>query len=67
MDNEGRIYISEWGGDGVYRYDKDFIEKPVLFSSGHNDPADIYIDKVNNVLVVPNFSSNTVDFIPINK
>ena len=27
MDNEGRIYISEWGGDGVYRYDKDFIEK----------------------------------------
>jgi sugar lactone lactonase YvrE len=67
MDNEGRIYISEWGGDGVYRYDKDFIEKPVLFSSGHNDPADIYIDKVNNVLVVPNFSSNTLEFIPINK
>ena len=67
MDNEGRIYISEWGGDGVYRYDKGFIGKPVLFSSGHNDPADIYIDKVNNVLVVPNFSSNTVDFIPINK
>ena len=67
MDNEGRIYISKWGGDGVYRYDKDFIEKPALFSSRHNDPADIYIDKVNNVLVVPNFSSNTVDFIPINK
>jgi sugar lactone lactonase YvrE len=67
MDNKGRIYISEWGGDAVYRYDKEFKEKPALFSSGHNDPADIYIDKINNVLVVPNFGSNTVEFIPINK
>jgi len=67
MDNEGRFYISEWGGDAVYSFDKNFEEGPVLFSKDHNDPADIYIDKINNVLVVPNFSSNTVDFIPINK
>ena len=64
-DNEGRIYISEWNSDAVYRYDKNFKEKPALFYNGLDDPADIYIDKINNVLVVPNFSSNTVEFIPI--
>ncbi|MFC2083709.1 SMP-30/gluconolactonase/LRE family protein [Bacteroidota bacterium] len=66
MDNEGRIYVSEWGGDAVYRIDKNIKGRPSLFSKEHNDPADIYIDKTNNILVVPNFSSNTVDFIPIN-
>ena len=65
MDNKGRIYISEWNSDAIYRYDKDFKEKPELFYSGLDDPADIYVDKINNVLVVPNFSSNTLDFIQL--
>jgi sugar lactone lactonase YvrE len=66
MDKEGDFYISEWEGDSIYRLDKNFTEKPVIFSSGHNDPADIYFDVVNNILVVPNFGSNTMDFIPMN-
>jgi len=66
-DNAGRFYVSEWGSEGVYRYDKNFKGKPELFSKRHTDPADIYIDKLNNVLVVPNFSTNSVDFIKINK
>jgi len=65
MDKKGRIYISEWGSDGIYRFDKNFKVESVLFSSGHTDPADIYIDKINNVLVVPNFSSNAIDFIQL--
>jgi len=64
-DNEGRFYVSEWGSEGVYRFDKNFTEKPKLFSNKHTDPADIYVDKINNVLVVPNFSKNSVDFIQI--
>ncbi|MGD8306181.1 MAG: hypothetical protein PVF17_05975 [Ignavibacteria bacterium] len=65
IDNEGRIYISEWGCDAVYRYEKNFKGDPIIFSRNHDDPADIYVDKFNSVLVVPNFSSNTLDIIPI--
>ena len=65
VDNKGRFYVSEWGGEGVYRFDKEFKDEPVLISNGHNDPADIYIDKVNHMLVVPNFSSNSVDDIKL--
>ena len=64
-DDSGNYYISEWFTDNIYRYDNNFSYPPELFSSGHNDPADIYYDKINNLLSVPNFSSNTVDFIQI--
>ena len=66
MDQTGRIYISEWTNDKIYTYDGDFNNPPVIFSNGHNDPADIYYDEINNLIAVPNFSANTVDFIPIN-
>jgi sugar lactone lactonase YvrE len=65
VDREGNYYLSEWEGDNIYRLDKNLSAKPEIYSSGHNDPADIYFDRVNNILVVPNFGSNTVDFIPI--
>lgn len=64
-DREGNYYISEWEGDKIYKLDKNFTTSPIQFSSGHNDPADIYFDRVNNILVVPNFGSNTIDFIPL--
>lgn len=66
MDGEGNIYISEWEGDNIYMFSKDLIESPVIYSYGHNDPADIYFDEINSLLVIPNFGSNTIDFIPIN-
>lgn len=66
MDDEGNIYISEWEGDNIYKFSKDLNELPVIYSSGHNDPADIYLDEINGLLVIPNFGSNSIDFIPIN-
>jgi DNA-binding beta-propeller fold protein YncE len=63
VDKEGNFYISEWEGDNIYKLDKDLTEEPEIFSSGHNDPADIYFDVVNKIIVVPNFGSNTIDFI----
>ncbi len=66
MDSDENIYISEWEGDNVYKFSKDLSELPVIYSSGHNDPADIYFDKINSLLVVPNFGSNTIDFITSN-
>ena len=65
MDENRNVYISKWATQAIYKYDSTFSNPPELFSSGHNDPADIYYDKVNNLLAVPNFSSNTVDFIQI--
>ncbi|MCD4664821.1 MAG: T9SS type A sorting domain-containing protein [Bacteroidales bacterium] len=65
MDENRNVYISKWATQAIYKYDSTFSNPPELFSSGHNDPADIYYDKVNKLLAVPNFSSNTVDFIQI--
>jgi hypothetical protein len=62
-DNDGNIYVSTWGSGAVYRYDREFIQAPLMVSNGHNGPADIYFDRINNILVVPNFGSHTVDFI----
>ena len=66
IDRGGRIYVSEWTNDGIYLFDRYFSKPPVLFSKGHNDPADIYYDEINDLLAIPNFTSNTIDFIPIN-
>lgn len=65
MDNEGNIYVSSWGSNSVYRYDNSFTNPPELISSGHNGPADIFFNRLTNTLVIPNFNSNTVDFIQI--
>ncbi len=65
VDSEGKIYVSVWADDAIYRFDNGFNSAPVLFSSGHLDPADIYYDRINNVLAVPCFSSNSVDFIQL--
>ncbi|MBN2357196.1 right-handed parallel beta-helix repeat-containing protein [candidate division KSB1 bacterium] len=62
-DNEGRIYISSEGSNSVYRYDKNFTQPPELVSSGHQAPADIFYNKHQYVLAVPNFIGNTVEFI----
>ena len=64
-DNNGNTYFSSWVSDKVYRYDESFTNPPEVISSGHNNPADIFFNKLNNILAVPNFNANTVDFIPI--
>ncbi len=62
-DNYGNTYFSSWVTDKVYRYDETFTNPPEVVSSGHNNPADIFFNKLNNILAVPNFHSNSVDFI----
>jgi sugar lactone lactonase YvrE len=64
-DIAGNFYISAQGPDAVYRYDKDFSQPPEMVSDGHDAPADIYYDKLNEILVVPNIAGTTVDFVPM--
>ncbi len=64
-DDAGYVYVSEWENDSIYRYDGTFSMPSELFSTGHDDPADIYYDSVHRVLAVPNFSANTVDFVEV--
>ncbi len=64
-DSHGQIYVSSWRSNSIYRYDRQFSSGPVIVSAGHSGPADIYINKDTDILAVPNFNNNTVDFIPL--
>jgi len=65
IDTDGNYYFSSWTEDKVFRYDAAFTNPPEVFTSGHTDPADIFYNKMNDVLAVPNFSADTVEFIPV--
>ncbi|MCP4631377.1 MAG: T9SS type A sorting domain-containing protein [candidate division Zixibacteria bacterium] len=64
-DDRGYLYVSSWTYNCCYRYDTLFTNPPELVSSGHDAPADIYINPRGNILCVPNFYRNTVDFIEV--
>ena len=65
MDGNGNYYFSTWLNNSVYYYDSTFTNPPALFSSGHNGPSNICFNNKDNIIAVPNFNSNSVDFIPI--
>ena len=65
-DQFGNTYVATHSNNGtVYRYDPEFALGPELISSGHQGPAGIEYNQRDNILAVPNFYGNTVDFIPI--
>ena len=65
LDENGNYYFSTWVDNSIYYYDTTFSNPPTLFSSGHNGPSNICFNRRDNVIAVPNFNSNSVDFIPI--
>jgi hypothetical protein len=65
FDNEGRLYFSSWYTDAIHRYDQSLTNPPEVFSSGHPDPADISVDFTHNILCIPIFYQNRVDFVEI--
>ena len=64
-DAAGRIYVSSGSTGKIYRYDPAFRQSPVVVSRGHGAPADIYINQQENLLVIPNFGSHSVSFVPL--
>ncbi len=65
VDNDGHTYFSSWTTDCVYRWEPGFGGDPELVSSAHQNPADIGFNLRDQVLAVPNFYQNRVDFLPI--
>ncbi len=65
FDGDGYTYISSWAFDKVYRYDTMFTHPPEIVSEGHNNPADIFVNTIDDILAVPNFHGNFVDLIPL--
>ena len=65
IDDKGNTYFSSWSTNKVYRYDETFTNPPEVVSSGHSEPADIFFNKLDNILAIPNFNSNSVDFIQL--
>jgi len=65
IDGNGNIYVSCWGSHSIYRYDNAFSLPAELVSSGHSGPADIFYNLLVNILAIPNYYSNRVDFITI--
>ncbi|NIS16252.1 MAG: hypothetical protein GWN14_25840 [candidate division Zixibacteria bacterium] len=63
VDNEGYYYVTNFQNGCVYRYDSDFSDPPIEFSSGHNGPANICYNKRDSILAIPWANSDTVIFI----
>lgn len=68
QDASGTYYVSSWNSDAVYHFSS-VMSPPTSGDKAvktANDPADIYYDDQNDVLVVPLFTDNNVLFIDAN-
>ncbi|HRE40322.1 MAG TPA: T9SS type A sorting domain-containing protein [Ignavibacteria bacterium] len=66
LDRNDHVYISVYSSTGsVARYDINFTFSPVIVASGFSNPADIYVNRWTDTLVVPSANTNTVLFFPL--
>ena len=66
MDADGFVYAASHNGGNIYMWDSSFSGSPRIISTGHIQPAGLDYNIRDNILAVPNFAGNTVDFIPCN-
>ena len=65
MDENGNYYFSTWTDNSVYYYDHTFTNPPTKLTDGLNGPANISYNKRDKLIVVPDFNSNSLKYIPI--
>jgi len=64
IDNEGYVYLSSNFSPGmVYRYNNDFTVGPEVISTNYNQPAGLEYNLRDDIVAVPVFGSDEVDFI----
>ena len=66
MDKNNNVYVSSWGSQSVFKYNVTLTSSPVVAASGLNNPADIFVNKLSDTLVVPNAGNSTVSFYFLN-
>ncbi|MGV9004641.1 T9SS type A sorting domain-containing protein [Flavobacterium sp.] len=64
-DASGNYYISNWGMQNVVKYNSNFSNTAEIVTSGLSNPADIFINTIDNVLGIPNSGNNTVTFFTL--
>ncbi len=66
MDDEGNVYVSSHTNSGrVLKFESTLTEDPVEIEGNFNEPAGLYYNTFNDILAVPNFAGNSVEFIDI--
>ncbi|MBE2257115.1 MAG: T9SS type A sorting domain-containing protein [Ignavibacteria bacterium] len=66
LDRNDHVYISVYSSTGsVVRYDINFSFPAFVVASGFSNPADIYVNRWTDTLVVPSANTNTVLFFPL--
>ena len=64
LDQEGNVYITSYMREGeVYKFDNDFNGPPELIYVGVEEPAGLDYNIVDDILAVPSFSGDRVEFI----
>lgn len=64
-DKDGNIYISAWEEKSIVKFDSQLKRRLKIIKRGINGPADIFINPVNNTLVVPAYFENYLYFIKL--
>jgi PKD repeat protein len=65
-DAEGNIYVTSYDDGGkIYIYDGDFVKPPAIIATDVGEPSGIDVNRIDNVLAVPNFAGNSVSFIQL--
>ena len=62
-DQFGNIYVAGYDNDTIYRYPYDFSLPAEVVSTGHDGPCNIDYDQDHNILIVPNYFADRVDFV----
>jgi PKD repeat protein len=64
IDQHGNIYVPSYSGEGeIYKYDNDFSNPGELIYVGIEEPAGLDYNIVDDILAVPSFSGDRVEFI----
>jgi len=62
-DGAGNTYITDYQAGDIYMYDSNFTDPPELISSGHDGPSNIGYNIRDNILAIPNFDGDRVDYV----
>jgi len=66
IDQFGNVYLASHQGQGrIIKYYAGLQGDYEVFSTGHNQPAGLFYNTLDNILAVPNYGGNSVDFIPV--